>query len=920
MTKLIKPDDARSGRMLEIVRDLLRELDSPQVAERASLDSSFNRDLGLGSLERIELLVRVERAFEGRLADEVVQQADTPGQWLHALDSTMDGPVLEKTARYPIVQPGAAPSLSSSPESLLDVLHERAEIDPDRVQMHLMDGDHGQDISYGQLLERSREVAAGLISLGLKPNETVAIMLPTSEEFFYAFWGTILAGGIAVPVYPPMQAAKVEEYVKRQVGILNNASVRFLISFVRVRAISQVMRLALSSVQEVLTVTELRRRGQARPTSSVAPSDIFFLQYTSGSTGDPKGVTLLHANVLANIQGIGRGVQVKSDDAVVSWLPLYHDMGLIGSWLFSLYYGLPITILSPLDFLSRPERWFWAVHDASRDVLCPAPNFSYELCARKVSDEAMEGVDLSRWRVVINAGEAVLPETLIRFEQRFQAYGFNAKAFIPCYGLAESSVALTFPPLWRRPLIDTIDRGRFERDGLAEPVDEGENETSSISFVANGCPISGHEIRVVDAQGCDVDERVRGRVLFRGPSKTPGYYRNPEATSAVTSEDGWMDTGDVGYLAANEIYITGRLKEMIIKGGHNITPHEVELASAEAVGVRRGCVAAFGVTDHDTGTERLVVVAEIRSGHAGEYDRIRDDVIRTVDERVGTPPDHVELVAPQIIPKTSSGKIRRGQAKTLYEQGRLQATYISPWMQMVRLWSSHMSAYIQLLSKRFVVWSRDTMRAVAIVTIGSVFGILARLAPTRHFAAVTIRQGARLIASWIGMSNGAMAMTRKDTESSVLYVANRSGPYDVMTLVAMLPEVISLAENAGLEDLPVSAAFLLEPLVITDTGEVCSPPGETLEQRVLRALLKEGSVLVLAENPTEREVTRNCYRVEPLMAAATANAQVVPVRLSLAAEHAPVATTLGGSLDPYGVGLESALRLREKIREIIATL
>jgi acyl carrier protein len=920
MTKLVKSDTSRSERMLEIVRDLLRELDSPQVAERASLDSSFNRDLGLGSLERVELLVRVERAFDGRLADEVVQQADTPGQWLRALDSTMDGAAREQAARYPIVQPGAAPLLSSSPESFLDVLRERVDIDPDRVQVHLMDGDHGQDISYGQLLERSREVAAGLISLGLKPNETVAIMLPTSEEFFYAFWGTILAGGIAVPIYPPMQAAKIEEYVKRQVGILNNAGVRFLISFVRVQAVSQVMRLALSSVQEVLTVTELRRRGRAKPASSVDPSDIFFLQYTSGSTGNPKGVTLRHANVLANIQGIGWGVQVKPDDAVVSWLPLYHDMGLIGSWLFGLYYGLPITILSPLDFLSRPERWLWAVNDASRDVLCPAPNFSYELCARKVSDEAMEGVDLSRWRVVINAGEAVLPETLIRFEQRFRSYGFNAKGFIPCYGLAESSVALTFSPLWREPLIDTIDRSRFERDGLAEPVDEGENETSSISFVANGRPIPGHEIRVVDAQGCDVDERVRGRILFRGPSKTPGYYRNPEATAAVISEDGWMDTGDVGYLAANEIYITGRLKETIIKGGHNITPHEVELASAEVVGIRRGCVAAFGVTDHDTGTERLVVVAETRSGHAGEFDRIRDDVIRTVDERVGTPPDHVELVAPQTIPKTSSGKIRRGQAKILYEQGRLQVSHTSPWIQMARLWISHIGAYVRLLSTRFVLWSRDTMREVVVVTIGIVFGVLARLAPTRHFAAVMIRQGARLIASWIDMSNGAMEMARKDTSGSVLYIANRAGPYDAMTLVAMLPEVISLAENTGFEDLPIGVTFLLEPLVIADTGEVYSPPGETLEQRVLRVLLEEGSVLVLAENPTGREITRNRYRVEPLIAAAAANVQVVPVRLSPVAEHTPVTITLGDSLDPYGVDLESASRLREKIREIIAAL
>ena len=927
MTTPVKSVDLRPERMLSIVRGLLRELDSPKIAERASLDSSFDKDLGLGSLERVELLVRVERAFDGRLPDEIAQQANTPGQWLHALNNVAIGTTFNRSGRYPIIQPGTALPVPSSPASFLDVLRERTETEPERVQVHLLDGDDGQDISYEQLLECSREVAAGLVSLGLERNETVAIMLPTSEDFFYTFFGVALAGGIAVPIYPPAQAVKIEEFVKRQVGILRNADVRFLVSFGRVQAVSQVMQLALPSVQGVTTVAELRRRGVARPVADVEPADIFFLQYTSGSTGDPKGVMLRHANVIANIRGIGWGVQAEPDDAVVSWLPLYHDMGLIGSWLFSVYYGLPITILSPLDFLSRPERWLWAVSDAGRNVLCPAPNFSYELCARKIPDEAMRGIDLSRWRVVINAGETVLPETLARFGRRFRPYGFDAKGFVPCYGLAESSVALTFPPLRRESLIDTIDRTQFERDGLAKSVSKDSGEADMIRFVANGRPIPGHEVRIVDAEGNDVGERVRGRVLFRGPSRTSGYYRNPEATATVTTEDGWMDTGDLGYLAASEIYITGRLKETIIKGGHNITPHEIELVVAAVKGVRRGCVAAFGVMDRDAGTERLVVVAEIRTGNGGQSDRIRDQIVCAMDERIGTPPDYVKLVAPQTIPKTSSGKIRRGKTRVLYEQGRLEESHGPPWVQMMRLCTSHAGAYWELFGARARVWIREMVRKAVVFKLGGVFGFLARLAPTRNLTSAVIRCGAQLVVRLAGGGSSA-ATTSRRRDDCVLYVANRVGSGDVLTLVAALPEVVSLVEHTGFADLPVGAAFMFEPLLIAEVNGVHALSRETLEQRVLQAFAETSSVLVFAENPAGREVAQNRYRLEPFMAAATAGVRVVPVRLTPGEESSngdlglitQAAVTLGDSLEPDGVALEDAVNLRGKIRDAIAVL
>src|SRR5437899_763481 len=539
------PTDSIEEQTLGLIRELLSELGSHRAAQTVSLHSSFERDLGLESLARVDLLLRCEARINARLPDEIAQRAETPAEWVEALrngSGTVTGAV---NARYRIRQPAReAPRAPESARDWVRVLRHHAEVEPDRAQVHLLEGDSGEDITYAQLLETASTVAAGLGALGLERDETVAIMLPTSADFFYAFFGVMLAGGIAVPIYPPARPDKIEEYVRRQVAILRNADVRFLIGFDRVKAVSRLMGLNLPNVIVSTTVEALCRSGARLPASGVEPSDTAFIQCTSGSTGDPKGVVLSQFNVLSNVKGIGWAVKVRPSDIVVSWLPLYHDMGLIGSWLFSAYYALPITVLSPLDFLSRPERWLWALHD-SRGTLCPAPNFSFELCARKIPDEAIEGLDLSAWRVAINAGEAVLPETLARFAERFQRYGFRPESYMPCYGLAESSVGLTFPPLDRRPIVDVIRRGVFESEGRAVPA--GSSDGNVLRFVANGGPLPGREVRLVDEQGRVLGERVQGRLFFRGLSKTAGYYRNPEATAAAVTDGGWMEPGELAY-------------------------------------------------------------------------------------------------------------------------------------------------------------------------------------------------------------------------------------------------------------------------------------------------------------------------------------------------------------------------------------
>ncbi len=865
--------DSIEGQILEVIRELLLELGSERAAESLSLNSLLDRDLGLGSLERVELLVRFEARFKTRLSEEAAQEAETPADWVRVI---FDGSkATGGQERYRIVQPSRdAPEAPASARSWPEVLRHHAQVEPDRVQIHLLEEESGRDIAYGQLLETALRVAAGLRDAGLRPNETVAIMLPTCADFFYAFFGVMLAGGVAVPIYPPARPDKIEEYVRRQVLILRNAEVRFLISFDRVRAISQIMRLSIPSLLQVTSVEALAGSGARILSRGVELAEIAFIQYTSGSTGDPKGVVLTHANVLANVRGIGEAVQFRRDDTVVSWLPLYHDMGLIGAWLFSVYHGAPITVMSPLAFLSRPERWLWAMHD-SRGSLCPAPNFSYELCARKIPSEALDGLDLSRWRVAINAGEAVLPDTLARFAARFKPYGFRAESFVPCYGLAESSVALTFTAMNRAPVIDTIQRELFESEGKAALAVPG--ETNVLRFVANGRPMRGHEVKILDEEGRELGERVQGRIFFRGLSRTAGYYRNPAATTAVITADGWMDSGDLGYWAGGELYVTGRLKDCIIKSGRNIIPQEIEAAAAEAPGVRKGCVAAFGVLDPQTGTERLVVVAETRAAAPDEMRKIEEEIVKKVDAVLGIPPDKVLLVEPQSVPKTSSGKIRRNATRTLYLNGRLTGRKSRPWVQIARLWAGNFRNWLRLSARNAAAWLHRAYRAASFGAMARLGGIAVRLAPGDRASAFVARTAARAILRLGGHIVSVDGVASASGQGPLIWMSNRAGHLDPLIAAAYLPGSALFAEARVLRDLPSAACFLLQPLLVPRVAGAGSPPGGTLRERIAQALRRGNSVLVFPDGPVGALSFRSRFRLEAFHAAAEASTVVRPV-------------------------------------------
>src|SRR5215475_834678 len=314
-------------------------------------------------------------------------------------------------------------------------------------------------------------------------------------------------------------------------------------------------------------------------------------------------------------------------------------------------------------------------------------NFACE----KIADKDIEGLDLSSWRVAMNGAEPVNPETMQRFSERFSRYGFRNEAHLPVYGLAESSLAVTIPPLNRGPKIDRVDRETFTTQGRALPVSA--EIGSAISFVSSGVSLPEHEIRLVDAQGNEVAERTEGFLWFRGPSATTGYYLNEAATQKLlpqgpaksADEFAWVDSGDRAYRADGEFYITGRVKDIIIKGGRNLYPHEVEELAARVDGIRKGCIVAFGLKDEKSGTEKLVVVAEVRDRDPKKLAPISAAVTEQISRGLGMPPDRVELVPPGSIPKTSSGKLRREETRQLFKKGSLSQGRPPEWVQIARL-------------------------------------------------------------------------------------------------------------------------------------------------------------------------------------------------------------------------------------------
>ena len=792
-------------RLLEVVQQAVTELHPRQVSPiRCTLDSSLERDLGFDSLGRVELVARIERAFGATLPDQTLQTAQTPRDLLAALLSAKGaGAAL---APVSVRVPGPEPTAGAPTEAatLLDVLAWHASAHPERVQLIHRSDEGEQAVSYGALHSMAAAVAAGLQARGLEPRQTVGLMLPTCLDYFYAYFGILLAGGIPVPIYPPVRLSQIEEHVRRYADVLANAQTSMLVTVAAAKPVARLLEVQVPGLRRVVTVAELTQSRGAPAGVAIGSEDLAFIQYTSGSTGNPKGVVLTHANLLANIRAIGQAIAVRSQDVFVSWLPLYHDMGLISAWLASLYFGNPLVVMSPLAFLARPERWLWAIHQY-RGTLTAAPNFAYELCVHRIQDAQIAGLDLSCLRLAANGAEPVSPDTLERFQARFARYGLRPEALTPVYGLAESTVGLLAPPLGRGPLIDSIQRQVFVREGKARPASP--EEPNPLRFVACGRPLPGHEIRIVDETGREVGERIEGRLEFRGPSATRGYYRNPEQTERLFHGE-WLDTGDRAYLAQGEVYITGRVKDIVIRGGRKIYPQEVEEAVGGVPSVRKGCVAVFGSPDPRTGTERLVVLAETRETDGRARDALREAISRVTVDLLGEPPDEVVLAPPHTVLKTSSGKIRRTASRELYEAGLIGAPQHSVWWQMVRLTLSSAAARVR---RRRAVASEAVWGARA----WTLFWVLASLTwlvttaiPRPAWAWALARGAARLLFFLSGIRLSVRGLEHLPKGEACIVVANHASYLDGPALLAALPPPFGFVAKRELKDRFITRVYL----------------------------------------------------------------------------------------------------------------
>ena len=705
--------------LVSLVADIAAELRSGERVPPVDLDTDLVRDLGLDSLARMELLARLERAAGASLPDRVLSEAETPRELLRAFDSIRSAasgsdregtgdrpepgdareigqaePAAGVTRAAPLRRAAFAPDSDAIPahaETLIEALAWHAAEHPDREHVRLVDESESESVlTYGALLEGARRIAAGLVRSRLTPGRAVAIMLPTGVDYLRCFIGVQLAGGVPLPIYPPARLAGLEDHLRRHERILENAGAEWLVTFDEARRVSRLLAARTAGRCRVATVGELTESGGSGGDGAAyapGPDDIAFLQYTSGSTGQPKGVVLTHRNVLASLDSMAKALSATPRDVFVSWLPLYHDIGLIAAWLGSLVYGFPLVLMSPLTFLARPARWLRAIH-RHRGTLSGAPNFAFDLCTRRIAGEDIEGLDLSSWRMAFNGAEPVLPDTLDAFAERFAPFGFAPRTLAPVYGLAEATLGVAFTPVGRGPLVERVERDALERERRAVPAKA--TDENALTTISSGVPIPGFEVRTVDDGGRETPERTEGRLQFRGPSTTSGYYRDRAATAALFDGD-WLESGDLAYIAGGELFVTGRVKDVVIRAGRNLYPYDYELAAGDTGGVRRGCVALFAARARSgvaAGTERLVAVAETRETEPDRQAEIRADLERLAEERLGQPLDEVVLAPPHTVLKTSSGKIRRRAMAELYESGELaapQAVSRPLWLRLARL-------------------------------------------------------------------------------------------------------------------------------------------------------------------------------------------------------------------------------------------
>lgn len=905
--------------LLALTSQLLAESGEPQKRQ-IKMDASLSRHLGIDSLGRAELFQRIEKTFGVSVPDKLLAEAETLDDIAKFLQSA--SPSISKPTRQEIITShGEKANVNPSHvKTLLETLLLYGEKAPNKAHIYFQKEDGQQEIiTYQQLLHASLRIANGLRLRGLKEGETVAIMQPTHPGFFYTFFGTLLAGGVPVPIYPPFRMHMLEAYAKTEARILGNAEVRVLVTFEEAEKLSHLLKAFVPSLKYITTVDELLHSDELTMPFKAQADNFAFIQYTSGSTSDPKGVLLNHSNLLANIRAYGKAIKVTPDDVAVSWLPLYHDMGLIGLWLGSLYFGVPLVLLTPFSFLNHPERWLWAIH-YHRGTLSGAPNFGYELCVRKIEPALIEGLDLSSWRIAANGAEKVYPRTLEQFAKKFAPYGLKRSAILPVYGLAESTVALTIPPINRDFRLDHIDRKQFEEEKLAVTSTD-----DALTYVSCGVPLEDHQVRIVDDDNNPLAERHVGNLQFRGPSSMQGYYNNPKGTAAVM-HDSWIDSGDLAYQAEGEIFITGRRKDLIIKAGRNLYPAELEEIVSAVPGVRQGCVAAFGDIDKDRGTEQLIIVAETREKDKTNRNKIKEDIHDAIATALDIVPDYVILVDPHAVPKTSSGKLQRAACKKMYMDGKLNKRQTAAWIQIARLGTQGLVrkiASIVTTVGKFIYTFYVT--CILLITLLPIYLIV--YFASQEFAAKACRLWARILQMAAFCPMTIVGRENLTKMAPVIFACNHASYVDSIVLVAALPVGTRFIGKKELLSAPLIGTFMRK-LGHLPVDRMDFSKGIEDTKRIQQALKEHHSILIFPEGTFGYSSGLRPFRLGAFKMAAETNLAVCPIALQGTRQllrddekllrPSRITLTVCEPIMPKGSEWQDVTQLRNEVRAKIA--
>ena len=549
--------------------------------------------------------------------------------------------------------------------TVTEVLYQILQEEPDRLALILQSPDGDQAITYADLIRGALGYANSLDGAGARRNEPVILLLQHGRPLIEAFFGAILYG--AIPAIMPFLTQKLspEHYRKSLAALIEITKPAVIITYPEFADEVVRARKEGDSVRSVILWTEVKPAAEISWETlggmKSEPEDIVLLQHSSGTTGLQKGVALSHRSVLRQLKAYAQAINMTCDDVVVSWLPLYHDMGLIAGFIMPILLRSKLVLMSPFDWIRAPYRLLSAISQYG-GTLSWLPNFAYNFITGKVRDRDLENIDLSSWRAVINCSEPMRWRSHEDFFSRFSGYGLKRQALATCYAMAENVFAVTQGGIESSVVVDTIDRRALLEDQIAVPA-KGGNEV--IKMLSAGQPIEGTSVRVLDADGVDLPDRHVGEIALKGDCLLSGYYNRDDLTQKAFV-DGWYITGDLGYLAGGELFVTGRMKELIIVGGKNVFPQDIEELAMEVEGVHPGRVVAFGLFNEDIGTEEIGVIAEVDVPEDGARLKIAREIRDHISRGSDVTARYVLTVNRGWLLKTSSGKIARGANRDKY--------------------------------------------------------------------------------------------------------------------------------------------------------------------------------------------------------------------------------------------------------------